>query len=68
MFCDRFRRHPSERTSEEGLLGYTMVVCSHPYHSVEVFYFNVEEWGECFMRAVGPYWVNGYTIVCTAMN
>ena len=59
MYCDQFRTMPKNNT-----LGVTMVTCTHAYHGVEVFYFDVEQWGESFMHAIGPFWTNGYTIVC----
>ena len=59
MFADKFKVKPFGV-----LLGVTMVTCTHSVHVVEVFYFTVEQWSDSFMAAIGPFWVNGYTIIC----
>jgi len=60
--------HPMDRAKVDGVLGYTMVVCTHAYHGIEVFYFDVEQWSDCFMSVTNDLWVNGYTINCQLMQ
>jgi len=60
--------HPQDRYDRDGVLGCTMVVCSHSYHGVETYYFDMDQWSEHFMNVTGPLWVNGYTMVCQPMG
>ena len=64
----RMKTHPMDRgIDNDGLLGYTMVVASHPCHGVEVFYFNVEDYSDHYMAVTGDLWVNNYSFTVQPM-
>jgi len=65
--CAKLKIHPLDRGGLEPL-GHTMVTCTSPYHGVEVYYFDVEQYTEHFMAVTGPMWVNGYTIIAQPMQ
>ncbi len=64
MYADQFKTKPAVC-----VLGVTQVLCTHPVHGIDgPFFFDVEQWNDSFMAAMGPFWVNGYTILITPVD
>lgn len=49
-------------TQPDELGGYTMISCLHPVHECKRFYLSVEQWQDCLVPLLTPYWINGYTV------